>query len=355
MLRDVITSFWAQDFTQAELIIQDDASPDETAQFMGVVAGHDDRIVYTRNDTNVGLAENVRRALHLARGEYLVLLGDDDVLLGPHALERYAEAFARHSDVYFVYPNQIQMDVQLNFDFAYKHFNEDARHDPGGPSFTNTWLKSVQIAGLGLRRSDELYDFYPRSTLLFFQVGLVGRLVSRHASYAIADFLVGVRSHGDQLGFHVNQGRRIVGPERHGTIEILDIAAEITSEFGTGPDLDYTAKLLTHGLATMLPIEKVHGNTRIVVSNAVRLMQKSPVARRHPLLLLSLLLTVLTPAHLLDWFRGRAKSVVRRRHLTYGDWFASEVRRQRNTCASQWRLLELQLVEQHIDTASPPR
>jgi glycosyl transferase family 2 len=340
MLPDLITSFWAQDLAEAELVIQDDASPDGTQPFMESVAALDDRIVYARNEQNVGLSENTLRALRLARGSCIVLLGDDDILLGPHALGTYVSAFAMNPRVHFVYPNQIQMDRLLNFDIAYRHFNVGERYDSGQPSFRNMWLKSIQTAGVGLRQSTELLDLYPRSTLLFPQVELVGRLLCRYESCGIPDFLVGVRSHSDQLGFHANRGKRIVGPEKHGTIEILDIAARIIAEEGLGPDVDYTAKVLAHALATNLPNEKVHGSTRIIVSNVLRLMQSSKVARRDPLLLLSLLITASTPPGLLDWLRGSAKGVVRRRQIRDAEWFSSELDRQRKSGAERWGNLE---------------
>jgi hypothetical protein len=340
MLRDVITSFWTQDLTQAELVIRDDASPDETSELMRRVVRHDDRVVYTRNSRNVGLAENERLTLNSARGEYIVMLGDDDILLGPHALQTYVDAFVEHPDVHFAYPNQIQVDSQLNFDIAYRHFAKGAKFEPGDPSFRHTWLKSVQMAGLGLRRSAALYEMYPRTTMLFPQLELVGRLLSLYASYAIPEFLVGVRSHADQLGFHANRGRRIVGPEKLGTVEILDIAARLNSQQGEGPNLGHTAKVVAHSLATMLPIEKVHGSNRIVASSVVSLMRKSVVARRDPLLLFSLLMTVATPTLLLDLLRGSAKSIVRRRQARHAEWFSRELCRQKASAAAAWRLVD---------------
>jgi glycosyltransferase involved in cell wall biosynthesis len=329
MLPDVIRSFWAQDFADAELVVQDNASTDETEALVQGVATLDSRVVYARNERNLGVAENIRRALDSARGSYVVLLGDDDILLGPQALGTYAAVFEANSDVHFAYPNQIQMDRDMKFDIVYRHFHEGAKFAAGGPSLRNTWLKSVQIAGLALRRSDELSELFPRSTMLFPQVELVGRLLLRHASYGIPEFLVGVRSHGDQLGFHANRRSRVVGPERHGTIEIIDVAARISPQVDASWLVDYAATEMARSLAFILPNERVNGSARIVVSNVVRLMRKSNVARRYPLLVLSLVISAATPPKLLDWARRSAKRLLRRRDVLTRDWFEAELDRQR--------------------------
>ncbi len=340
MLRDVITSYWSQDFTASELLVLDDASTDETQALMQAAARLDARIVYLRNSKTLGYCENFHRSLVKARGQYIVVLGDDDILLGPTALTRFAEVFVRHPDVHFAYPNQIQMDSNMNFDILYRHFDVDAYFGSGSPSFRSTWLKSVLITGIALRRSEALYRYYPTSTMLFPQVELVGRLLSHHASYGIADFLVAPRAHADQLGFHANRRQRIVGAEKHGTIEVLDIVAKLNLDNGKGPDPDYTARLLAHALATNLPNEKLRGSTRIAVSNVYRLMRRSRVARGSPILLLSLIVTASAPPQILGWLRSTAKNMSRRRHSRAAEWFAAELSRQRDCAASRWRSLD---------------
>ena len=336
MLRDLITSFWAQDLVEAELIIADDASVDGTRMLSEMVARIDPRIAYRRNDTNLGFCENLRRAFLWAHGDFLVVLGDDDILLGPHSLERYASVFGDNPDVHYVYSNQIQMDSAMRFDSVYRYFENDAYFGRGTASFENTWLTSILITGMALRRSAALDASFPSSTVLFPQVELVGRLLSRYASYGIADYLVAPRAHADQLGFHANRRQRIVGPEQHGTLEILDMVGKLNQEDSHGPDLDRTARTLARSLATNLPNEKVQGSTRIALNNALRLMRRSPAARRSPSLLLSVLVTIPTPPRTLDWLRSTMKAVIRRRHRREEEWFGSELRRQRARGEEWW-------------------
>lgn len=81
-LAEAIQSALGQDYSHLELVVVDDCSPDNLA---GIVRSFDDpRIRYVRNDVNLGresVADNWNKCLDLVRGEYFVLLCDDDVLL----------------------------------------------------------------------------------------------------------------------------------------------------------------------------------------------------------------------------------------------------------------------------------
>ena len=81
-LSDAIRSALEQDYPNIELIVVDDCSPDD---IKSVVDGFKDaRIRYVRNEVNLGSASvvhNWNHCLDEARGEFFVLLCDDDILL----------------------------------------------------------------------------------------------------------------------------------------------------------------------------------------------------------------------------------------------------------------------------------
>jgi glycosyltransferase involved in cell wall biosynthesis len=80
-----IASVLAQTWTDFELIIIDDNSPDNTDD---VVAGFDDpRIRYLKNPQNLGPEGNWNRCLDEARGRFFKLLPQDD-LIAPTCLEK---------------------------------------------------------------------------------------------------------------------------------------------------------------------------------------------------------------------------------------------------------------------------
>ena len=84
-LRKAIASVLAQSYQNFELLVVDDASP-ENLQY--IVSQFDDpRLVYHRNGINLGPQGNWNRCLSLARGHYFKLLPHDD-LLHPDCLKR---------------------------------------------------------------------------------------------------------------------------------------------------------------------------------------------------------------------------------------------------------------------------
>jgi len=84
-----IESVLAQSFSDFELVIVDDASPDDTAEVVARYA--DPRVRLLRNPRNLGAEGNWNRCLQLARGRYFKLLPQDD-LLAPDCLARQVAA-----------------------------------------------------------------------------------------------------------------------------------------------------------------------------------------------------------------------------------------------------------------------
>lgn len=89
-----IESVLAQSLGNFELIVIDDGSPDDTRAI--VQRFGDPRLVYLRNEKNLGPQGNWNRCLDEARGTYFKLLPHDD-LLHPHCLERQVAALESDS------------------------------------------------------------------------------------------------------------------------------------------------------------------------------------------------------------------------------------------------------------------
>lgn len=101
-LQYCIKSVLEQTYEDYELIIVNDCSPDNIEDIVAVFSGK--RIRYYRNDLNEGpehVVNNWNRCLSLAKGEYFVLLGDDDFMDTNYLAEfdRLISAFP-HLDVY---------------------------------------------------------------------------------------------------------------------------------------------------------------------------------------------------------------------------------------------------------------
>lgn len=92
-LADVAASVLAQDHGAIELVITDNASTDGTEALCRTLAASDSRVVYHRQERNIGLVNNFISGMRLARGTFVRWIGDDD-WLDPTYLSRCLELFA---------------------------------------------------------------------------------------------------------------------------------------------------------------------------------------------------------------------------------------------------------------------
>ena len=98
-LQECIDSILAQTYSNWELVIVNDASPEDIESIIQKYT--DTRIRYYRNAQNFGAKRLVKQwnhCLSLAKGEYVICMGDDD-MLAPHCLETYAQLIADYPEV----------------------------------------------------------------------------------------------------------------------------------------------------------------------------------------------------------------------------------------------------------------
>jgi hypothetical protein len=95
-----VRSVLAQTHSDLEVIVSDDASPDDTLEMLAGIS--DPRLRVRAQSANVGVWENWATALGMARGEYVVFLGDDDAL-SPNFVACHLEAFAAYPGVDVVF------------------------------------------------------------------------------------------------------------------------------------------------------------------------------------------------------------------------------------------------------------
>lgn len=98
-LKECIDSVLAQTYSNWELVIVNDASPEDIESI--ALTYTDKRIRYYKNERNFGaerLVEQWNHCLSLAKGEYVLCIGDDDRLM-PSCLETYALLIAQNPDI----------------------------------------------------------------------------------------------------------------------------------------------------------------------------------------------------------------------------------------------------------------
>lgn len=95
-IKEAIDSVLLQTYRDFELIILNDCSKDNTEQI--IRSYEDDRIVYLKNQVNMGVAATLNRGLAAATGEYIARMDADDVSL-PRRFEMQAAYLDTHPDV----------------------------------------------------------------------------------------------------------------------------------------------------------------------------------------------------------------------------------------------------------------
>lgn len=98
-LYEAIESCLAQTYKDFELIIVDDASPEDLKSV--VDRFQNSRIRYYRNEKNCGalhVVDNWNICLGYTKGDYVICMGDDDRLL-PNCLEEYSKLIDKYPDL----------------------------------------------------------------------------------------------------------------------------------------------------------------------------------------------------------------------------------------------------------------
>ena len=117
-LGEALDSLLAQTYHDFELIICDNASTDGTGEIARSYASMDERVRYVRNERNLGLAGNVKRAFQLSSGEYFRWHAADDVC-APQFLARCVAVLDRHPAVVLAYPKTKLIDADGRVTAAY--------------------------------------------------------------------------------------------------------------------------------------------------------------------------------------------------------------------------------------------
>ncbi|MFA5872180.1 MAG: glycosyltransferase family 2 protein [Parcubacteria group bacterium] len=151
---DTLRSILSQSFQNFEIIIQDDASNDNTIEV--VESFNDSRIKIFRNERNLGYPKNLESLSQKASGDILYLMGQDDIL-GEGALEETHQAFKISEDIgavarpYFWFDEEITKPVRATGQLNPKK-NELVRITDDYERIILTIDVAGQLSGLAMRR-----------------------------------------------------------------------------------------------------------------------------------------------------------------------------------------------------------
>lgn len=106
VLKDTLDSVLAQTFSDWEILLVDDCSPDPAVrETLRDYASRDERIRVIERETNGHIVKASNDGIDAARGEFIALLDHDDLLV-PEALERNAAVIEQFDDVDYIYSDE---------------------------------------------------------------------------------------------------------------------------------------------------------------------------------------------------------------------------------------------------------
>lgn len=84
------------------------------------------KIIYNRNEQNIGMGKNILKSVSLASGKFCWIIGNDDIIL-PNTFHKLFRIISQNPDVDFFYANSYQIDLKdlknYNHPLNTKEFN----------------------------------------------------------------------------------------------------------------------------------------------------------------------------------------------------------------------------------------
>lgn len=105
---NAIESIINQTFSNFEFIIIDDGSKDNTLTIIGKFADNDGRIIFLKNERNMGLASSLNRGIKMAKGEYIARMDADDFSLNER-LKKQVEFLDKNPNIDILGSNAIMV------------------------------------------------------------------------------------------------------------------------------------------------------------------------------------------------------------------------------------------------------
>ena len=137
-----------------EVCLSDNCSTDETEAVVRRVQASMD-IRYQKNSENLGVHRNFLNVVAMARGEFVWLIGDDDLLM-PNALEKLNHLIDSHPNVDFFYVNAYFLSAEYVKSFPQPF---DTANLPKKLKPFSSWPNSGEMEFMDLIDPEISFDF----------------------------------------------------------------------------------------------------------------------------------------------------------------------------------------------------
>lgn len=216
-MKVAIDSLLSQSYGNFELIISDNASTDNTEEICREYEKKDNRVVYIRNEKNLGATKNFNNLVHLSKGKYFKWAQHDD----KHDLgyiEKCVEILEYDESIILCHTldNKIDQYGKIIGEYDYKQI--DSRSPVERFKSIISMKQETWLYVHGLLRTEELKktrlygDFVSADRVLLSELALQGKF------YKIQEFLFYRRSHEESYteSAHVKTVSKWWNPDKTG-------------------------------------------------------------------------------------------------------------------------------------------
>lgn len=251
LLPPLLDSILNQDFSDFEVLICEDGSPEREA-IAAVALQYQQRrpgcIRYEENSANLGYDGNIRRLVELATGEYCIFMGNDDLLCAG-ALSAIVAAIEREPNCGVVVRSYASFEKDpADPKQIFRYYPQERVLPAGAAAVFTAYRRSVVISGMVIHRDAAVDVATSRfDGTLLYQLYLVGMILSKRSVVFVP---------------------QIIALRRDGTPPDFGNSA---AERGKFVPRDQTPESSIHFMQGMLAIARyVEANTGLAVFAAIR-------------------------------------------------------------------------------------
>ena len=246
-LKEAVASARAQTYCNLEVLIGDDGTSQEIKTWAESIAGIDSRVHYQRNERNLGLAGNWNALADAARGEFIVIIGDDDRLL-PNFVEKLVEliqeasvAFSNH----FLIDSEGRHLDQESIAWTSRYHRDRLQAGTIADAAACVWQNSVPISA-SLLRTRDVHRLRFKEDLNTPEIEFFARLANEGAQFVFTpDYLAEYRTHPASATTNGLCGEALA--ERLCDIPVPAHVEPIKREFMAGVLVDAVSRCLRRG------------------------------------------------------------------------------------------------------------
>ncbi|RVT46986.1 glycosyltransferase [Rheinheimera sediminis] len=220
-----------------EVVVCDDASPDNTFEVINYLQSAFPHLVVLRNEVNLGLIGTMRRLLETARGQYIAYVDGDDIAL-PGKLQQQVDYLEQHPGCSMVYHESDMFDSATGQHL--KWYSKDYynyQYIPQQADITHLIRYTVflQASSVMFRRHASLIQALQHDCKIIcdfpwhmMNIGLLGGTIDR------LDAVLGrYRIHNNSFGAQTQQNHQ----RRLNVTEELVSACRLGQQFGVAEDV----------------------------------------------------------------------------------------------------------------------